>query len=310
MSFHHSTEDWSIQPHPEHERLWQVGLSRAADQRFEQAFADMNAQRLSYVAFQRFAVADGLREVLGASFVEAINGILRDRATGGFELQVPGPLPDRDRSLLWATAVSHLVGLPNFDAMGEDYFAIFTVKDTDASDSVLRKAHLPLTLHTDGTYVDEPTDWVLMMKLQEQSVVGGHSTLLHLDDWDELERFAAHPMASAPIHYRGVASKRVANPTTRRSFTPTEQGWTISFIDQFARPDSMEQALYLRDLHQSLEGSSGVHAVPLAPGSLVLINNTFWLHGRQSFACHPQLERTMMRQRGAFPETRWRAGGG
>ena len=44
-----------------------------------------------------------------------------------------------------------------------------------------------LHLHTDGTFVDEPTDWLLMMKMIEQNARGGESRLLHLDDWKELD---------------------------------------------------------------------------------------------------------------------------
>ena len=71
--------------------------------------------------------------------------------------------------------------------MSGKYYACFDVKDTDNSGSYLRQAYRLFTLHTDGTYVDEVTDWVLMLKLKEENAVGGESRLAHMDDWEEME---------------------------------------------------------------------------------------------------------------------------
>lgn len=48
-----------------------------------------------------------------------------------------------------------------------------------------------MELHNDGTYVEEQTDYVLMMKIDEQNMQGGNSLLLHLDDWEHLDEFSA-----------------------------------------------------------------------------------------------------------------------
>src|SRR5699024_11487701 len=71
--------------------------------------------------------------------------------------------------VIFATAITHLIGLPNHDAMSGKYYARFTVKHTDNSDSYLRQAYRLFTLHTDGTFVDEDTDWLLMMKMVEEN---------------------------------------------------------------------------------------------------------------------------------------------
>ena len=71
-----------------------------------------------------------------------------------------------------------MVGLPNFDSMTDKYYARFHVKHSDSSDSYLRKAYRNLDLHTDGTFVKEKTDWLLMTKMEEINVKGGESTLL------------------------------------------------------------------------------------------------------------------------------------
>lgn len=48
-----------------------------------------------------------------------------------------------------------------------------------------------MELHNDGTYVEEITDYVLMMKIDEQNMQGGNSLLLHLDDWEHLTTISA-----------------------------------------------------------------------------------------------------------------------
>ncbi len=83
------------------------------------------------------------------------------------------------------------------------------MKDTDSSDSYLRQAYRLFTLHTDGTFVDEPTDWLLMMKMVEQNARGGESRLLHLDDWKELDKYANHPLASHKFTYKAPKSKNI-----------------------------------------------------------------------------------------------------
>ena len=73
-----------------------------------------------------------------------------------------------------------MVGIPNFDSMTGKYYARFHVKHSDSSDSYLRKAYRNLDLHTDGTFVKEKTDWLLMTKMEEINVKGGESTLLKI----------------------------------------------------------------------------------------------------------------------------------
>ncbi|SUH07545.1 Protein CsiD [Salmonella enterica subsp. enterica] len=53
-----------------------------------------------------------------------------------------------------ATAVAHLIGRSNYDAMSGQYYARFVVKNVDNSDSYLRQPHRVMELHNDGTYVE------------------------------------------------------------------------------------------------------------------------------------------------------------
>ena len=294
---------YEIKPHPHHNRLYHIEVNAELLGQFFDAFQKENAERLQYVPFMRYIMAGEMRDLFGQSFVDAIRGILHDRQTGGFTIGVQGQTTDTEDYVKFATALTHLVGSSNFDAMSGTFYARFTVKDTDNSDSYLRQAYRLFTLHTDGTFVDEPTDWLLMMKMDERNAVGGESRLLHLDDWEELEKFSKHPLASYKFLYKAPASKNVEQVVYRSTFFENNNGTCICFIDQFVQPETIEQATYLKELSDSMENSPATHALKLPVGDLVMLNNTFWLHGRAPFEQHPELHRELMRQRGVFAKS-------
>ena len=74
----------------------------------------------------------------------------------------------------------------------------------------------------------------------------------------------------------------------------------MSYIDQFVQPKDDEEGNWLTDLSESLESSRAIVSVRVPVGSFLLINNHFWLHGRDKFTAHPGLRRELMRQRGYF----------
>ena len=41
----------------------------------------------------------------------------------------------------------------------------------------------------------------------------------------------------------------------------------------------------------------------ILPGELILLNNNFWLHGREPFKKNKKLKRELLRQRGIFYKT-------
>lgn len=109
---------------------------------------------------------------------------LLNRAEGALLINAVGidDVAQTDEVMKLATAVAHPIGRSNFDAMSGQYYARFVVKNVDNSDSYLRRPHRVMELHNDGTYVEEITDYVLMMEVNERNMQGGNSLLLHLDD--------------------------------------------------------------------------------------------------------------------------------
>ena len=149
-------------------------------------FNKFDITALEYKPFTRFTIAKSLDDLSDNKLSKFLNKIIRDRNTGCFIIKPKNLISKINDTFLvkLSTAVSHLIGKPNHDAMAGKYYARFHVKHEDKSDSYLRKAYINMDLHTDGTYVKEKTDWVLMSKLEEKNVKGGETAMLHLDDWE------------------------------------------------------------------------------------------------------------------------------
>ncbi|SSW73039.1 glutarate dioxygenase GlaH [Achromobacter agilis] len=289
-----------VRNHQTHTRIQQVTVAPEALQCFLDAVRNIDVQNLEYVPFMRFKVAQALMQACGAGLRDTLNAIVETRAHGGFTIGLQGLSSDPDDFVKFGTAVAYLLGPANHDSMSGKYYARFMVKHTDHSDSYLRQAYRLFTMHTDGTYVSEATDWLLMMKFDERNAVGGESRFLHLDDWTDIDDFAGHPLATKPLLYKSPASKNVVEEVERPLFFQNRYGLAICFIDQFVQPATLEEAIYLHDLSASMEASSGVQEVALPPGELVVLNNYFYLHGRAPFQKDESLHRELMRIRGLF----------
>ena len=200
-------------------------------------------------------LAGRLEVCAGPGLCEALNALARDRRWGGFTIGMADASEDPADFVRFGTAVAHLLGPANHDLMSGKYYARFTVKDTDDSDSYLRQAYRLFTLHTDGTFVSEATEWLLMMKVREENATGGESRLLHIDDWEERDRFRQHPFAHRPFRYKAPGSKNVDEDVERPVLFESAFGLSISFIDQFVQPRSRAEATYLHDPSASMEAS-------------------------------------------------------
>ncbi len=294
---------YHVESHPNSKRVQVVTLDKATIDAFAAQIEKFPVQALEYKPFNRFAVAEILDKLCDYTLGRFLFGTLKDRSTGAFLLKFPDAKEKHtDFYVQLATAISHLIGRPNFDAMSQKYYARFTVKNTDNSDSYLRQGDRRMELHNDGTYVDEPTDYVLMMKMREENMVGGDSLILHLDDWAELQKFYNHPIAKKPITWEAPPSKNVDRKIDHPVFIENDAAGNprLHFIDQFAKPKNREEGLYLYELGESLENDKNCINVRVEVGSMLVVENHAWLHGRDKFISHPDLLRELMRQRGQF----------
>ena len=158
-----------------------------------------------------------------------------------------------------------------------------------------------MDLHTDGTYVKEVTDWLLMTKIDEQNVEGGETAMLHLDDLEYCENLYNDPVGKQNFVWGSPKSKNVDYKVDHPVFSSDKKGKPIiSYIDQFPEPKNMEQGNFLQRLSNSLEGSKKKFISKLTVGSVIIANNHFWLHGRRPFMENRYLSRELLRIRGSF----------
>ena len=266
-------------------------------------FNKFDITALEYKPFTRFTIAKSLDDLSGNKLSKFLNKIIRDRNTGCFIIKPKNLISKIDDTFLvkLSTAVSHLIGKPNHDAMAGKYYARFHVKHEDKSDSYLRKAYINMDLHTDGTYVKEKTDWVLMSKLEEKNVKGGETAMLHLDDWEHCNELFNDPVSKEDFIWGSPKSKNIDYKVEHSIFSKDDKGRAqISYIDQFPEPKNMKQGIFLQKLSDSLEESKNKILTKLPVGSSIVANNYFWLHGRRPFEENRLLSRELLRIRGCF----------
>jgi protein CsiD len=266
-------------------------------------FNKFDITALEYKPFTRFTIAQSLDKLSDNKLSKLINKIIRDRNTGCFIIKPKNLFPKIDHNFLvkLSTAIAHLIGVPNHDAMAGKYYARFHVKHQDKSDSYLRKAYTNMDLHTDGTYVKEKTDWLLMSKIEEKNVEGGESAMLHLDDWEHCNELFNDPIGKENFTWGSPKSKNIDYKVEHPVFFKDKDGKAqISYIDQFPEPKNMKQGRFLQKLSDSLEESKNKVITKLPVGSSVVANNYFWLHGRRPFKENKDLSRELLRIRGSF----------
>lgn len=284
-------------------RLLDVKLDKTIVKEFLKQMEQYPILDLEYKTFLRFRAAKILNDLCDGELKGALESSLSNREEGALLIKPEGidNVKQAEDMVKITTAFVHLIGKSNFDSMTGQYYARWAVVNTDNSDSYLRKPTKPLELHNDGTYVSEVTDYVLMCKIDEQNMVGGDSTLIHLDDWEDLDKFFNHHLAKRVMKWQSPPSKNVSETVYHPIFETDSTGKPVMlYIAQFVEPKDYEEGIYLADMAESLENSKAKLSFPVPIGSFLLINNLFWLHGREKFQSHPELRRELMRQRGYF----------
>ena len=294
---------FEISTHEKSKRIMNIKIEDEILDRLIFPFNKFDITALEYKPFTRFTLAKSLDDLTLNQLSKLMNKIIRDRETGCFIIgpkNINSKINDNFLIKL-STALSHLIGNPNHDSMAGKYYARFTVKHEDKSDSYLRKAYINMDLHTDGTYVKEVTDWLLMTKIEEQNVSGGETVMLHLDDWEHCDDLFNDPVGRQNFIWGSPKSKNIDYKVTHPIFSEDKQKRPqISYIDQFPEPKSMEQGLFLQKLSDSLEESKNKIITKLPVSSLIAANNHFWLHGRRPFRENKDLSRELLRIRGSF----------
>ena len=298
-----SIEGFDIFAHEKSKRIINLKIEDEIIDKLIFPFNKFNITALEYKPFTRFTIAKSLDDLTSNELGKLLNSIVGDRKTGCFIIGPKNINSKIDDNFLvkLSTAVAHLIGIPNHDSMYGKYYARFHVKHEDDSDSYLRKAYTNLDLHTDGTYVNEKTDWLLMTKIKEKNVEGGETVMLHLDDWEHCKELSNDPIGKQNFTWSSPKSKNVDYKIEHSVFSEDSEGRSqISYIDQFPEPKNMEQGNFLQRLSDGLEESKNKIITKLSTGSVLVVNNYFWLHGRKPFKENKNLNRELLRIRGSF----------
>ena len=293
----------TISEHNNSKRIINIDIENEILDKLIFPFNKFDITALEYKPFTRFTLAKNLDDLTSNKLGKLMNKIIRDRETGCFIIGPKNINSKIDHTFLikLSAAIAHLIGIPNHDSMAGKYYARFTVKHEDKSDSYLRKAYTNMDLHTDGTYVKEITDWLLMTKIDEQNVEGGETAMLHLDDWEHCEDLFNDPVGKQNFIWGSPKSKNINYKVEHPVFSSDENGKpTISYIDQFPEPKNMDQGNFLQRLSDGLEESKNKAITKLPVGSSIIANNYFWLHGRKPFKENEELSRELLRIRGSF----------
>ena len=293
----------TISEHNDSKRIINIDIENEIIEKLVFPFNKFDLTALELKPFTRFTIAKSLDDLTDNKLSKLMNSIIKDRSTGCFIIS-PKNITTKinDKFLVkLSTAIAHLIGIPNHDSMAGKYYARFVVKHEDSSDSYLRKAYRNMDLHTDGTYVKEITDWLLMSKIEEQNAEGGETAMLHLDDWEHCKDLYIDPVGKQNFIWGSPKSKNINYKVEHPIFTNDDQGRPIiSYIDQFAEPRNMDQGNYLQKLSDSLEESNNKVTMKILIGHTIVANNHFWLHGRQPFLENKKLFRELLRIRGKF----------
>ena len=296
-------DGFEISPNKLSSRIINIRIKNETIEKLIFPFKKFDLTAIEYKPFTRFTIAKSLDDLSQNKLSILLNKIIRDRKLGCF---IIGP-EDKNSNIndvflvKLSTAISHLIGNPNHDSMAGKYYARFHVKHEDKSDSYLRKAYINMDLHTDGTYVKEVTDWLLMTKIEEKNVEGGETAMLHLDDWEYCDELFNDPVGKENFLWSSPKSKNIEYKVEHPVFSKDENGKPqISYIDQFPEPKNMSQGNFLQKLSDCLEESKNKIITKLPVGSAIVANNYFWLHGRKPFIVNKKLSRELLRIRGKF----------
>jgi protein CsiD len=294
---------FEISEHEKSKRIINIKIEDEILEKLIFPFNKFNITALEYKPFTRFTLAKSLDDLTFNKLSKLMNSIIRDRATGCFIIGPKNISSKIDDNFLvkLSTSIAHLIGNPNHDSMTGKYYARFFVKHEDKSDSYLRKAYTNMDLHTDGTYVNEITDWLLMTKIEEHNVEGGETAMLHLDDWEHCKDLFNDPVGRKNFFWGSPKSKNIDYKVEHPVFSVDNNGKPqISYIDQFPEPKNMAQGNFLQKLSDGLEESKNKVITKLPVGSAIVANNYFWLHGRKPFKENEDLSRELLRIRGSF----------
>jgi protein CsiD len=306
LSFSSDTSD-SILFEKKLGRMVHIRPINSVIQKFLRSIEKITVDDLKLIPYKRFICAHEMLSFFGDDFGDRLVSIVNDYNTGCAVIHF-GDFGDLSTNIKIATAVSHLLSKPIPEPSG-NYYGITTVVHNNEPAFKILDPYNFFSLHTDGIFSDNPVDWIMMMKIEEENAIGGESRLLHMADFDSFEHI--YNLKGNAIKFSfGLDAKdrrydifsKVSNMEKAYSniLKKTEDRRQIKFVDQFILTESINEAKFINNVQMALESCEAIISEPLPVGSMLILNNSFWVHGRAPFERNLNLRRSLLRQYGYF----------
>jgi protein CsiD len=293
------------------QRVYSIDFESEFIKKYLTKINQTSVRDLEYIPYARFLIAREFENIF--SIKDYLSEMLRDYETGAFRLNFNCSESHETDFIKLSTAISYLLGVPGRDPLTGIYYAIFTVRHDDSNLPSLLRPYEVFKMHTDGAYMKKIPDWIFFMKTSETAAWGGESRLLHIEDWEDFDYFHSHPMQKQRIKFfatphSSASDHRYVNPDNNIVYSSVlnvkNNFKSIRFVDRFMHPENLDETDYIFEIQNSLENSQSIVEIDIPTGSMLVINNHHWLHGRNSFQQNPMLNRRLMRQRGVFSMNR------
>ena len=262
----------------------------------------VSIEELERIPLSRYSMSIRLSDMLGKDFVEHVLSTLANREQGALTLRLPDPKTSKERCIRLLTAFAYLLGTPNSEPYSNEYYGFDRMTNEQHVPENLWGPYKTFQLHSAGSPLAESCDWFMETRFSEKHAQGGSRRILHVDDWEDFEVFSNHPLAREPLMFKMPVGKdavrSLLHPSVRgiekTVFFGSPEKPYFRFIDCFLFPESLEHARYLAEICQSLKETERAVSIPLPPISIMILNNHFWVHGREPYVEHPLFEREIL----------------
>src|SRR5690606_35019750 len=282
-------------------RAWHFQFDCGYTRDFIEASKEIEIPDLSFIPYKRYLLSKIFMDIFGYSFSVRLLEILRDYQSGCIFLHF-GEQVAKDDCIRLSTAISHQISRPSASDSNGLFYAIIKIVDDNKTEMKLYEPYKDFPLHTDGVFKDNPVDWLLMMKVSEFSASGGESRLLHIEDWEEWDSFYNRPenqkqymhgLIEKDKRYESFRKISSLEPSFSQILSIRDAKKNVKFVDQYVVPSTTQEATFIHELQESIEKSRGIVNTRLPVGSMILLNNNFWMHGRTKFQENPNLHREL-----------------
>ena len=248
-----------------------------------------------------------LREIFASCFGEscsnAIRAVLGDRSQGA--IICPSLESDLDVLERLLIGVAASVGQP-YSAPNHSRCVVENVlRDLpEKAQSLLRRSPYRVDpLHTDGHGSDEvPEQFIALACTHRKKCIGGESVLLHIDDWEDMDRLSLQ-VGSQQFYFDFPGGSQGTSQTVQRPiFFDGPGGKRMSFLSGYLRRtiDSQEPVAEIESSLARAMGSASAQQFSLEERSFYLIDNGFWLHGRMPLEKKANMYRRLICLRGSY----------